>query len=130
MPLPNQIGDRSRQWDGQRFVRHVAAGAEYRPWRHAGWEHRETGIGDATSGLAGVRVARPDGQDLADEFGTSGASELAMLVVLRGAVEFEPERGAAVGLVADSSVTIPPDVRYRLAAASRNCQLLDITLPA
>ena len=55
--LPNGVGDPDRMWDGQRFVRHVAADAASPSLANAGWEFCETGVGAATSGLAGVRVA-------------------------------------------------------------------------
>ena len=61
MSLPTGPGDPARAWDGQRFVRHIAEGASHQPWRIDGWECRDSGIGAATDGLAGVRVARPAG---------------------------------------------------------------------
>ena len=77
-------------------MRHVAADAGYQPWRLAGWEFRDTGIGDATDGLAGVRVARVTTG--ADEF-VSHDTEFAMLVVLRGEVTFETDGDDASGCV-------------------------------
>ena len=62
LSLPNGGGDKAHEWSGQRFVRHVAAEAEHRAWRIPGWEYRDTGIGEATRGLAGVRVAARDGR--------------------------------------------------------------------
>ncbi len=129
LPLPNGVGDDGRTWAGQRFVRHVAASAASFPWRHVGWTYRDTGIGGATDGLAGARVARPHGEQN-DAFGTSGASELAMLVVVSGEVVFETADGARTQMAAGSSVAIPPGLPYRLVSASPDCELLDVTLPA
>jgi quercetin dioxygenase-like cupin family protein len=127
LELPNGRGDASRDWSGQRFVRHLAADAPYQPWRILGWEYRDTGIGEATGGLAGVRVARA----------TAGRSDLvahdtefAMLVVLRGEVTFETGRGSGERLRENSSVAIPGGVAYRLVDATADCELLDVTLPA
>jgi quercetin dioxygenase-like cupin family protein len=126
LELPNRHGEASREWSGQRFVRHVAADAPYQPWRIGGWEYRDTGIGAATGGLAGVRVARAT-------TGSGGLvahdTEFAMLVVLRGEVTFETDGGAGWRLRESSSVAIPGGIGYRLVDATPDCQLLDVTLP-
>ncbi len=130
LPLPNGTGDGSRRWDGQAFVRHVADGATYAPWRVGGWEYRDTGIGEATRGLAGVRVVRvaraaaPSGEQIAHD------TEFALLVVLSGEVTFEPDGGPATHLSRSSSVAIPGGLGYRLTGATPGCELLDVTLPA
>ena len=127
LELPNGRGDASRDWSGQRFVRHIAAEATYQEWRLAGWESRDTGIGEATDGLAGVRVAR-----VATGSGELAASdtEFAMLVVLRGEVTFETDHDPGERLRDGSSVAIPGGVAYRLVDATPDCELLDVTLPA
>jgi quercetin dioxygenase-like cupin family protein len=128
LPLPNGTGSGERTWDGQRFVRHVAAGAPHRPWRVTGWEYRDSGIGAATDGLAGARVARPAGHD--DDRWLSLDTEFAQLVVLRGSVTFEAEGHPPEILCEGSAVAIPGRVRHRLLAPSDDCELLDVTLPA
>jgi quercetin dioxygenase-like cupin family protein len=127
LELPNGCRDGGREWSGQRFVRHVAAEGCYQPWRLAGWEYRDTGIGEATAGLAGVRVARVTRGS--DEL-VAHDTEFAMLVVLRGEVTFEPADGAGDRLRESSSVAIPGGIGYRLGDATTDCELLDVTLPA
>jgi quercetin dioxygenase-like cupin family protein len=129
LPLPNGVGDPGREWDGQRFVRHVAAGAAYQPWRMPGWEYRESGVAAATGGLAGVRVARPSGADT-EPVWIAHDHELSQLVVLRGTVTFEAEGRSAEELRGGSAVAIPGGTRYRLADPSDDCEVLDVTLPA
>jgi len=120
LELPNGVGDPAREWDGSRFVRHVAEGAVYTPWRVSGWECRDTGIAAATGGLAGVRVARPAGAaSAAIELDT----EFALLVVVRGGVSFDGER-----LGDGSSVAIPAGHAHRLTDPSADCELLEVTL--
>jgi quercetin dioxygenase-like cupin family protein len=128
MTLPTPVGDPARTWDGQRMVRHVAEGATYHRWRIDGWEHRDSGIGAATDGLAGVRVARPSGT-VADSW-IAHATEFALLVVLSGSVTFEAAGGDAIRLVDGASVAIPGGVRYRLTQPDQQCELLDVTMPA
>jgi len=125
LALPNGTGEAARVWEGQRFVRHVAAESPSRPWKIDGWECRDTGIGAATQGLAGARVARvTNGSDEA----VDDDPEFAMLVVLAGEVTFESEAGSA-RLRESSSVAIPPKLHYQLLAATPDCELLDVTLP-
>jgi len=127
LPLPNGRGDHWRDWSGQRFVRHVAAESSYRTWRLTGWEYRDTGIAEATDGLAGVRVARVT---TGSHQSLSQSAEFAMLVVLRGEVTFETDDAPSERLRESSSVAIPNGFVYRLAEATPDCELLDVTLPA
>ena len=128
--LPDEPGDPDREWYGQRFVRHIARDAELQPWRAAGWMCRESGVADATSGLAGVRFALP-AADAADAGETMVADgEFTLLVVLTGDVSFVADGRPPVLLTDGSSVAIPNGVTYRLDAPSPDCELLDLTLPA
>jgi quercetin dioxygenase-like cupin family protein len=132
LELPNGRGEPSREWSGQRFVRHVAADAAYRSWRLPGWEYRDTGIGDATGGIAGVRVARvtTGSPDTVSQDTVTLDFVFAMLVVLRGGVTFESDDGTRERLRESSSVAVPGGVSYRLTEATPDCELLDVTMPA
>ena len=56
MQLPTGNVKSERIFNGQRFVRHVAADAE---WRASdGFQYRDTGISAATNGLANVRILK------------------------------------------------------------------------
>jgi quercetin dioxygenase-like cupin family protein len=117
-----------RDFDGQQFVHHIADGAGYSPWRCAGWEHRDTGIETATGGLAGVRVARPDGSGRAAG-AVSHHTEFALLVVLAGHVGLAVDGRGDVRLGDGDSVAIPGGTEYRLVDPSDDAELLDVTLP-
>jgi quercetin dioxygenase-like cupin family protein len=54
LPTGEFLLERGYGPDGHRFVFHQAAVATWRPWRLAGYEHRDTGIGAAMDGLAGA----------------------------------------------------------------------------
>ena len=126
LELPNGRGDTSRDWSGQHFVRHIAAEAPYKEWRRPGWEYRDTGIGDATGGLAGVRVARLD-----DRVRRAGRVRHRVRDAGRA-----PRRGDVRDrsrprrrLRDSSSVAIPGGVAYRLVDPTPDCELLDVTCP-
>lgn len=126
--LPTGVVDPDRDFSGQRFVRHVTQDAPYARWRIAGWDCRDTGIGAATAGLAGARVARPAGTVSGGRIAHD--SELALLVVLAGEVTFDSDESGPVRLTEASSVAIPGGMPYALLDPSAHAQLLDVTLPA
>jgi quercetin dioxygenase-like cupin family protein len=128
LPLPNGHCDPARDFDGQRFVRHVAADATWTPWRLDGFEARELGISAATAGLAGVRVARRIGDAPCADWSHEG--ELLFLFVLDGSVVVRAAGHGDERLVAGDSVSVPPGLVHSLADASDELALLEVTLPA
>ncbi len=136
-PLPTGRSIPDRNFGGQRFVRHDASTAVWYPWRIAGFEHRNIGIGTVTDGLAGARVARPKsaGASPATSFVRHDA-EFVFLFVLAGSVTFEHtsdhDRGLKAArheLVEGSTVVVPAGLAHRLIDGSDDLELLDVTLP-
>lgn len=124
LPTPDRYPE--RDFGGQRFVRHVAAAATWAPWRVRGFEVTDTGIADATDGLAGIRVVRAKGAQAAVR--QSHDTEFCFYFVLSGAVTIELD-GVTHVLTADDSIAIPGGMTYALAGASVDLELLEITLP-
>ena len=63
MELPTPHFRPDREFQGTKFVLHREAEAVWGPWRIPGFEARETGIGEATKGVAGVQVGAADSGD-------------------------------------------------------------------
>ena len=84
MTLPTPAVNRDRQFDGQVFCHSLASEARWTPWRLAGFEARDTGIGAATGGVASVQVARATGASLGQV--TSHSSDILFDFVLSGSV--------------------------------------------
>lgn len=122
-PLPDD-----HDFHGQRFVHHLAAQTPWRPWRIEGFEQRDTGIGAATDGLAGVREVRRAGGTL-PRHAFWHDTEFHFCFVLQGTLTLEVD-GQALSLGPDDSLTLPGGERHALLAASDDLHLLDITLPA
>jgi hypothetical protein len=125
LPTPHLLPE--RDFGGQHFVRHVAAEATWRPWRARGFEMRDTGIADATDGLAGARVVRARGGGKA-AFGPHNG-EFLFLFVLAGELGLS---GKALGenrLKANDSVVIPSDAAYAIDVPA-GAELLEVGLPA
>ncbi len=127
MDLPNVALQPGRDFGGQQFVFHIAQNAAWAPWRVAGFEAQETGIGTATGGLAGVRVVRRAGAAL--EHSQTHASEFCFYFVLSGTVSIDID-GSCQLLAADDSITVPDRMPYFLRDASADLTLLEVTLPA
>ncbi len=128
LELPNGVGSAERAWDGQRFVRHVASEAAWSPYRIAGWDHRDTGIGAATDGLAGVRVVRPS-DDQRDARLTAHDGEFAFHAVLAGEVTLVVG-DRPVRLQSGDSAAVPAGQAHAFTDPTVDCELLDVTLPA
>lgn len=136
-PLPTGRLIPDRIFSGQRFVRHDASTAAWYPWRVAGFEHRDIGIGAVTDGLAGVRVARTLGTGVSpDTSFVRHRAELVFLFVLSGSVTFEHTGDHDGGLTAarhelveGGTLVVPAGLAHRLIDCSADLELLDVTLP-
>ena len=128
LALPTGTLDSSRNFGGQRFVRHQAAAAVWRPWRLEGFECRDLGIAAATGDLAVVRVARPNGAL------TSGMhshdAEFLLTFVLEGAMTLCCEGRQAQRLNAGDCFVIPAKMPHALTDCSPDTELLEAALPA
>jgi quercetin dioxygenase-like cupin family protein len=111
LTLPNRRGDPNRLWNGQRFLRHVAA------------RSREIGLKDATGGIADAQVLRlSEGQsgDIPNDGG-----ELIFGFVMKGSGTLDFAGCHALG-PADAFV-IPPGEPWGLRADARGLDLLHVT---
>ena len=120
--------DRGFGADGHRFVFHQAAAATWTPSRFAGYETRDTGIGAATDGVAGVRVLRPSGKP--QPVTTAHESEFQFHFVLDGAITLQRAGDEPMRLQDGDSFVVPANVAYTLSEPTADAQLLDVTLPA
>ncbi len=126
--LPTTALEPERHWAGQRFVHHVAERTAWKPWRVAGFEARDTGIAEATAGLAGGRVVRPRA-DCETADGLSHAGELQWWFVLAGSAVLVTDGHGTEGLERGVSVAVPAATRHRLQDCSPDLELLEVTLP-
>jgi quercetin dioxygenase-like cupin family protein len=103
--LPTAAIRRDRFFNGQQFVRHVAADAEWKQSGFNGVEYRDTGIFEVTNGFADVRVLR-----LAEASGLTEKNakrpEIAFYFLLNGSVKITTaERAAKEFVTGDAFVT-------------------------
>ena len=104
-------------YDGQRFLRHVAADTAWTPF--LGGEAQETGIGGATDGVAQVRIIRPAGPEIAF---APHDGELVFGFMLSGSASLNGS-----GLHPADSFVVPPDRRWTLGNMTPDFRLLHVT---
>lgn len=120
MELPGARQNPERNFEGQRFLRHVASKIGWMPFGEG--ESRDSDVSQATGGLAEARVIRPVG----DTIRFSGHNgELVFGFVLDGSAQLEFQ-GVHQLNPADSFV-IPPEEPWVLRAASPDFRLLHVT---
>ncbi|HEY6175752.1 MAG TPA: cupin domain-containing protein [Kofleriaceae bacterium] len=119
--LPTAQLDRDRDYDGQRFVRFIAASARFAAAPLAGFDACELGIASATGGLASASLLRARDPGRASY---RHDAELWFHIVLRGELTLDDHRlGAADAFV------IPAGRPFAWSAASADLELLQVTLP-
>ena len=130
--LPTPQVRATREFGGQRFVRHIAAESRWISWTWmgqdtAGFEAQDSGINAATHALSAARVVRAG--RAASTLRASHDGELLFLFLLKGALHLRSEALGDHTLHADDSVTIPAGVGVSLHAET-GAEFLEVSLPA
>ena len=135
--LPTGVVDPERDFGGQRFVHHLKAEAGRTAYDVDGLLWRDTGIGQATDGLAGAIVieANEPGEDVSS--GTPAwlthDGEFALCVVLDGSaiLTVGGDTDTQPGRVSSrDAVAFPAGTRWAWSDWSADFELLQVTLPA
>jgi len=128
MSLPNDAYNPKRDFQGTRFVFDKVAHAVWRPWRIPGFEARDTGIGDATGGVAGVQVARPIKGETPPR--TSHDTDILFTFVLEGGLTLAVDGEDPCEITAGDAFVLPPYLKAAYRDCSDDCELLEVALPA
>ncbi|UWQ19504.1 cupin [Jannaschia sp. M317] len=124
MVLPNGPANPARRFQGQRFLHHRAAEATWRPGPE-GFVTRETGVADATRGVAGVRVLRA----VTDAGPMRADAEIHLGFLRSGRMQLIRE-GQAQSLSEGDAFVLAPAEDLRFAGATEDLEILTVTLPA
>ncbi len=127
--LPTSQLRPDRLFGGQRFVRHVAADTIWQRAQDERCEFRDTGISDATDGLAHVRVLRirdPRAHELAPATRRHN-SEFLFLFVFDGQLDLISRTLGTHTLDVGDACVVPEGVDYALEA-SMPCEVLEVAL--
>lgn len=128
MELPTQTFRPDREFQGQKFCHHIAKGANWIPWRIPGFDFRDSGINQATNGVASVHVARLSTTDALPVF-TSHNSDILFSFVMEGEMELSAKGYETRSLQSGDAFVIPPDLVYMISKRSEDLVLLEVSLP-
>jgi quercetin dioxygenase-like cupin family protein len=124
--LPTSELKPERVFGGQRFVRHIASGSDWIATKIDGVEVRDTGITQATGGMASVQVLRTNA-DVA--MSTVVQPERpTFFYVISGDVEITTHDGEVFRLEQTNACIIPPN-QVRNCKYAANTEVLEVFLP-
>ena len=128
LALPTAVVRPDRHFGGQRFARHEASGALWRPWRVEGFEARDLGIAAATDGAAGACVVRARGNGMRAARDHQG--ELLFTFILRGTCTLDCAGGAPEPLHPGDAFCVPAGRAHAVDGCSEPFEMLEVSLPA
>ena len=116
-----------RDFGGQRFCRHTARDAVWKPARLPGFSACDTGIAVATGGVANAQVVRrTEGSDAAE---TSHNADIFFTFVLEGGMTLRVPERETFELQAGDAFVLPPRLRNAYERCTDNLELLEVSLP-
>jgi len=124
MELPGSEVDNDRSFGGQHFVRHESSKAKWLPGPYKGFEARDLGIGDATSGFASVLVLRRT--DHARPVAISCDAKFIFTFVLQGSMTLLDKNVSPQEFSASDSFVISAGVPATIVDNSDDLELLHV----
>lgn len=124
MDLPTNEIDINRDFGGQRFVRHQASKAKWISGPYDGFESRDTGIGNATRGVASVLVIRPSGH--VQPVVISCEAGFVFTFVLQGSMTLERQDLSPQVFAAGDSFVISAGLAATIVDSSDNLEFLHV----
>lgn len=128
MDLPTGMYRPEREFQGQRFCRHISADAQWEHWTVPGFICRDTGVSHATKELASVKVIRPTAKDAETPLLTHDA-DILFRFVMQGSLELHLSAPELHDLQARDAFVIPPGQAYQFRNCSSDLEILEVALP-
>ncbi len=126
MTLPNGPANPNRLFQGQRFIHHKQAEADWYPWRIPGFCHRDTGILGATNGVANVQIAKWTGGDATP---ASHDCDILFHFIMTGNMRLEVGGQEPSSLAAGDAFVVPPGTIAAFCDCSADLELMEVALP-
>jgi mannose-6-phosphate isomerase-like protein (cupin superfamily) len=127
MPLPTPVLNPDRDFSGQRFVYHNASDAAWLPWKVPGFEYQDTGIAEATNGIASAVVVKASADS--ENMPLRHDADIRFLFVLQGAATIRGGKEYKQLLV-NSSCAIPADTACQITDTSADFKMLEVFVPS
>ena len=128
MELPTQEYLPNRDFKGQWFCHHLLKDAIWKPWKLEGFEFRDTGINEATAGMASVHMARSLQGQSSMQF-VSHDADILFTFVMKGEMELNAEEQELALLRKGDAYVIPPNMKHQITNLSIDLELLEVSLP-
>lgn len=128
MELPTKEYLPERNFQGQRFCHHKLKEAIWKPWRIDGFEYRDTGINNATKGIASVQVARVIRTNAKSQQ-ISHDTDILFTFVMQGEMELIADGYGSQILQKGDAYVVPPHLKFRISNFTENLELLEVSLP-
>ncbi len=123
--LPNETIAPEKIYGEQRFLHHVGEKAVWNESSFEGFEARDTGIAEATNGLADVRVFRAAADS---RFSVKHSGEFLFFFILKGKLRVSDSKGKIYRLEKDDGFVLPKDAEYFIDADG-GLELIRVSLP-
>lgn len=127
MELPTSEIRPDREFGGQIFCHHESEKAQWSEWKTKGFDFRDTGINNATRGVASVHVIRALNGSNA-EAALEHQADILFTFILEGGLTLSAGEKKQE-LVQGDAFVVPPDCEYRFTRVFPNTQLLEVSLP-
>ena len=127
MELPTPKINSDRIFSGQKFCRNQVKDAKWEPWRIDGFEARNTGILEATDGIASVQIARA--KEGNSHQTTSHTGDILFTFVMEGSLTLDGGEEGVYHLEAGDAYVIPPHKKTTFTNYSENLELLEVAVP-
>ena len=126
MKLPNEIINRDRVFNGQKFVHHKAKEATWKKFRIPGFISRDTGISKNTKDVASVHIIRPETTESPE---TYHDCDILFNFVLSGNMMLYGEGKEPFKLSPGDAFVIPPRMKTQYKELTNDLELLEVSLP-
>ena len=128
MELPTKEYHPEREFQGQVFCHHKLKEATWKPWRIKGFEFRDTGINNATKGIASVKVARTLNTNAKPQL-ISHDTNILFTFVMQGEMELAADGQKLQFLHKGDAYVVPPHLKHQISNFSNDLELLEVSLP-
>ena len=127
MKLPTQTYRPDRIFQDQKFCRHQVKDAVWQPSRIVGLEQRDSGIYNATKGVASVVVMRPSSTGVSTK--SQHNSDILFSFVMEGSFNLSADGYGLERVHAGEAFVVPPSFEYEISEVTDDFELLEVALP-
>jgi hypothetical protein len=127
MQLPSKNYRPQREFQGQRFCHHQLKQATWQAWNIDGFEYRETGVNQASKGVASVKVARVKNSQAKPQT-ICHNKDILFIFIMNGQMTLTTDEQQSQCLSKADSFVVPPQMQYQISHFSPDLELLEVII--